>query len=120
MNNKENKLETGFRFPTNLFARIYAVDSENRRAVILIRKGDILELGILHEEDSGQLKSIAKTVVSAIFDEDGKLTGFDDISKRSVSCGTLTASFRIDSEGFIELMITHHENGELITEMFTS
>lgn len=115
-----NNSETGFRFPTNLFARIYAADPENRKAVILIRKGDNLELGILHEEDSGQLKSIAKTVIPSIFDDDGMIIDLDCNAKRSVSCGSLTASFRIDSEGFIALMISHRENGELITERFTS
>ncbi len=115
-----NNSANGFRFPTDLYARIYAVDPENRRAVILIRKGDILELGILQELESGQLKTIAKTAIPCVLDDDCKLIGLSENSKKSVSYESLKASFQVNTEGFIELVVTHYEKGEPITDRFTS
>lgn len=121
MRNEENNSKTGFRFPCNLCSRIYAVDPENSRAVIVkYLGGNSLELGILHEDDYGRLKMIVKTTTSCTLDENGYLIALDENSIKSVSCGSLCASISVNSEGFVELMITHRENGELITERFTS
>lgn len=116
-----NNSANGFRFPTDLYARIYAVDPENKRAVIIkYMGGNILELGILREDDSGRLKLIENTTISCTLDDDGYLVALDENSRKAISCGSLSAGFSVSSEGFIALMISHRENGELITERFTS
>ena len=117
----QNDLSTGFRFPCNLLSRIYAVDPEHRRAVMIKYKGgSILELGILQELESGQLKTIAKSAIPCVLDDDCKLIGLSENSKKSVSYESLKASFQVNTEGFIELVVTHYEKGEPITDRFTS
>ncbi len=124
MKNSGNIAGTGFRFPDNLFARIFVADLIDGTVVRirLLREAEktTIQLDILKEAASGINELMARRYIPCVVDDDSYLVSIDKRFNKPVRFRTVSAAFRINEDGLIELQITHQEDGKTIVDRFSA
>lgn len=121
MKNNANEVDTGFRFPERIYAKVYAINPDKGIIVklrLLREDGNTtVQINILHELDSGLSELVARRYIPCTVNDDC-IVSFDERFNKPIKYRSVDARFITDEHGRIWLQITHIEDGETIVDNF--
>lgn len=124
MKNNENKADAGFRFPVDLYSRVFVAEPSDGIIVrlMMLREDEkkTLQMDIMQELETGLMRIMSRRFIPCTMDDDGYLLSLDDSYNKPIRYRTVSAGFKTSADGLIELQITHRENDTIVVDRYTA